>query len=241
MTANIITNENDVLSALPREEYERLLPDLESVSLPRGERLYKSGERIEHVYFPGDALISLVTHMTDGAAIEVGLIGRDGMAGIPVLLGADIAFETAAVQIAGDALRMKSDVLKELLKRPNSPLLTRLLLYTRDLMRQVAQTAACNSRHTTEKRLARWLLMCHDRAGSDELALTQEFISSVLGERRGGAGSAADRLREEGFISHSPGRVTILKRDGLEQFACECYRASRGEIGRHAAQESVSA
>jgi CRP-like cAMP-binding protein len=222
---------NELLAALPRGDYARMLPNLEHVSLPRGASLYKSGDSIGHVYFPEDALVSLVTHMRDGATVEVGLIGRDGMVGIPVLLGDDIAFEAAVVQIAGGALRMSSAAFKENLKRGRSPLLTRLLLYTRVLMKQVAQTAACNGRHTAEKRLARWLLMCHDRAESDEMALTQDFISDVLGVRRAGVSTAAAGLQGEGFIRYSRGRVTILKRRGLEEFACECYAAVGGSPG----------
>jgi CRP-like cAMP-binding protein len=217
-----------LLAALPRGAYLRLLPQLESISLPLGASLYNSGESIGHVYFPEDALISLVTHMRDGATVEVGLIGRDGMVGIPVLLGDDIAFEAAVVQIAGSALRMPTAAFKEAIKRGGNPLLTRLLLYTRVLMKQVAQTAACNGRHTAEKRLARWLLMCHDRTGSDELALTQDFISDMLGIRRDGVSNAAIGLQQEGFISYSRGRVTILKREGLEAFTCECYAAVGG-------------
>jgi len=219
---------NELLSALPRGAYLRLLPHLESVTLPLGAGLYNSGESIEHVYFPEDALISLVTHMRDGATVEVGLIGRDGMVGIPVLLGDDIAFEAAVVQIAGSALRMPSVAFKEALKRGGNPLLTRLLLYTRVLMKQVAQTAACNGRHTAEKRLARWLLMCHDRSESDVLALTQNFISDMLGLRRTGVSSAAIGLQQEGFIRYARGRVNIVNRKGLEAFACECYAAVRG-------------
>src|ERR1044071_349523 len=228
MTGESTPVKNELLAALPRGAYLRLLPHLESVSLSLGTSLYNSGESIEHVYFPEDALVSLVTHMSDGATVEVGLIGRDGMVGIPVLLGDDIAFEAAVVQIAGTALRMPSAAFKEIIKGDHSALLTRLLLYTRVLMKQVAQTAACNGRHTAEKRLARWLLMCHDRAGSDELALTQEFISDMLGVRRAGVSSASIVLQQEGFICYSRGRITILKREGLEAFACECYAAVNG-------------
>ncbi|HEY0005713.1 MAG TPA: Crp/Fnr family transcriptional regulator [Pyrinomonadaceae bacterium] len=226
---------NRILAALPRREYERLLPELEFVSLPLGKILYKSGDIIEHVYFPGNALVSLVTHMKDGPTIEVGLIGRDGMVGIPVLLGDDIAFEQAIVQIAGDALRMKSGALKEALKRGHSPLLTGLLLYTRTLMRQVGQTAACNRLHTVEERLSRWLLMCHDRIETDELLLTQEFISNMLGTRRASVGSAATGLQTEGLIRYSRGHISILQRERLEEFACECYRAVEDGQSSHQA------
>ncbi|HEX8335319.1 MAG TPA: Crp/Fnr family transcriptional regulator [Pyrinomonadaceae bacterium] len=235
MTRQAAAVKNELLAALPRGAYLRLLPHLESVPLPLGAGLYNSGESIEHVYFPEDGMVSLVTHMLDGATVEVGLIGRDGMVGIPVLLGDDIAFEAAVVQIEGSALRMSSAAFKGVIKGSRSQLLTRLLLYTRVLMKQVAQTAACNGRHTAEKRLARWLLMCHDRAESDELALTQDFISDMLGLRRAGASGAAIGLQQEGFIRYSRGRVNILNRRALEAFACECYAAVGGGVTTPAA------
>jgi CRP-like cAMP-binding protein len=219
---------NLILAGLPRKEYGRLLPDLEIVSLPPGKKLYKSGDAIEYVYFPGDGVVSLVTHMNDGTTIEVGLIGRDGMVGIPVLLGNDIAFEEAVVQIVGSAMRMRSEVFKEGLKRNHNPLLTQLLLYTRTLMKQVGRTAACNRIHTVEERLSRWLLMCHDRMESDELPLTQEFISNMLGTRRASVGTAALGLQTEGLISYSRGHISILDRVGLEEASCECYLAAKG-------------
>jgi CRP-like cAMP-binding protein len=220
---------NLILAALPFGEYARLSPDMEFITLPVGERLYHSGNAIEYVYFPVDALVSVVTHMRDGANVEAGLIGRDGMVGVPVLLGADIEFEEAVVQIAGGAMRMRYAAFTDELKNESSPLLTQLLLYARDLMKQITQTATCNRRHKVEKRLARWLLMCRDRTESDELPLTQEFISSTLGTRRTGLSSAAVTLRREGFILYSHGNISILNRKGLEEFACGCYRA-RAEI-----------
>lgn len=216
---------NLILAAIPKDEHARLLPDLEPVELPVGQVLYKSGEVIEHVYFPCDGLVSLVTHMKDGTTIEVGIIGKDGMVGIPVLLGDDIAFEEAIVQLGGNGLRMRSVLLKKVLKRGHSPLLTELLLYTRVLMKQVAQTAACNRLHTVRERLSRWLLMCQDRMESDELNLTQEYISDMLGARRAGVSSAATGLQSEGVIRYSRGHISILKRRGLEAFSCECYEA----------------
>ncbi|MDQ3817360.1 MAG: Crp/Fnr family transcriptional regulator [Acidobacteriota bacterium] len=216
---------NMILAALSGREYGRLLPDLELISLPLDVVLYRSGETIEHVYFPGDGLISLVTSMRNGTKIEVGIIGRDGMVGIPVLLGDNIAFEEAIVQIAGNAMRMKTGVFKEGLRSNHNPLLTQLLLYTRALMKQVSQTAACNGLHTVEERLSRWLLMCHDRVESDELVLKQEFISNMLGIRRASVSSAATLLQARGVIRYSRGHISILKRRGLEESACECYRA----------------
>lgn len=219
---------NQILAALPGREHERLLPDLELISLPLGVSLYKSGDFIEYVYFPNEGVISLITHMKSGAAIEVGLIGVDGMVGVPVLLGDKIAFEEAVVQMAGSALRMKSERLKNRLKNAHNPLLTQLLLYTRALMKQVAQTAACNRLHTVEERLARWLLMYHDRVESNELPLTQEFISNMLGTRRASVSTAAGGLQEAGIIRYSRGHISVLDREKLEGFACECYQAAKG-------------
>ena len=236
MTRTRLPINNIILAALPRKEYERLLPDLEFMSLPLDVSLYKSGDVIEYVYFPGEGVVSLVTHMKDGATIEVGLIGRDGMVGIPVLLGNDIAYEEAVVQIAGSAMRMRSDVFKEGLKRGHSPLLTQLLLYTRTLMKQVAQTAACNRLHTVEERLSRWLLMCHDQMDSDVLPLKQEFISKMLGTRRASVGSAATGLQSQGLIRYSRGRINILKRKELEEFTCECYSMVKSEANGRSAR-----
>jgi CRP-like cAMP-binding protein len=223
---------NLILNSLPSREYERMLPDLELISLPLDVILYRSGEVVEHVYFPDAGIVSLVTHMRSGVSVEVGLIGRDGMVGIPVLLGDDIASEEAIVQIAGGAMRMSAALFKERLKKNHNPLLTQLLLYTRNLMRQVAQTAACNRLHTVEERLSRWLLMCHDRMESDELPLKQEFISNMLGTRRASVGDAATGLQAEGLIRYSRGHISILKRKGLEKAACECYRAVKEETER---------
>jgi CRP-like cAMP-binding protein len=232
MTGKCLPIKNMILAALSSKEYKRLLPELEFILLPLDVSLYRSGDAIEYVYFPSDGIVSLVTKMKNGMTIEVGLIGKDGMVGIPVLLGDNIAFEEAIVQIAGSAMRMKTDVFKDGLKSNHNPLLTQLLLYTRTLMKQVAQTAACNRLHTVDERLSRWLLMCHDRMESDELPLKQEFISNMLGVRRASVGSAATALQAHGLISYSRGRISILKRRELEKFACECYGAVADESQR---------
>lgn len=238
MLAELLPVKNRIFAALPQQEYKRLLPQLELVSLQVGESLYKSGDFIEYVYFLDSGLISLITHMSDGTSIEVGIIGRDGMVGIPVLLGDEIAFEEAIVQIAGGGVRLKSSLLKDSLKRKHSPLLTQLLLYTRNLMKQVVQTAACNRLHTVEERFSRCLLMCHDRMESDEVPLTQKFISNMLGTRRASVGTAAKGLQAQGLIRYSRGHIMILERDELEKSACECYRAVKGETNGFHSGES---
>ncbi|HEY6120135.1 MAG TPA: Crp/Fnr family transcriptional regulator [Pyrinomonadaceae bacterium] len=217
--------ENAILAALPLEEFESLLPDLEPVSLPVGAILYNSGDEVEYVYFPGKAVVSLVTHSKDGLTVEIGIIAQDGMVGIPVLLGDDIAFEEARVRIAGSATRLKSAVLKSNLTAANSPLLTLLLLYTRSLMKQVMQTAVCNRLHSENERLSRWLLMCRDRVESDELPLNHDFVSDVLSLRPENTTKAISELQGEGLIRCSSGVISILNRNGLERVACDCYGA----------------
>lgn len=197
------------------------------MALPLGKVLYKSGESIKDVYFPGNGVVSLVTHLKENMTIEVGVIGKDGMAGIPVALGNDIAFEEAIVQIAGDAMRLSSIDLKMELKLRDSALQAQLLLYTGRFMKQVAQTAACNRVHTIEQRLSRWMLMCRERMESNHLSLTQEFISNMLGTRREGVSTAAAVLQRKGLIRYSRGQISILDKKGLEAFTCECHFAIR--------------
>lgn len=214
--------QNKILAALPDNEYARLLPHLELVSLPLGQILHKCEDRIKYVYFPNSGVVSFVAHMSEGASIEVGLVGNEGMAGIPILFGDDVSQNEAIVQIADGAMRMKASVLTEELKRDGElePLLMR---YALSLMKQVAQTAACNRNHHIAQRLARWLLTCHDRVNGDELKLTQEFIAEMLGTRRSGVSEAAMILQEEGLIRYSRGNIKILDREGLEKASCECY------------------
>lgn len=223
--------QNKILGALPRKEYVRLLPHLKHVSLPLGEILYKTEDRIKYVYFPNSGVVSFVAHMQEGASIEVGLSGSEGMVGIPILFGDDISQSEAIVQIADGAMRMKATVLSEELKRGGElqPLLMRFALA---LMKQVSQTAACNRNHHVTERLARWLLTCHDRVHGDELKLTQEFIAEMLGTRRSGVSEASIMLQEAGLIRYSRGHITILDRPRLEEFACECYAIVKVEFDR---------
>jgi CRP-like cAMP-binding protein len=220
-----------ILAALPPEEYNRLLEHLTPVPLPLGETLYKTEERIKNVYFVNSGVVSLVANMQDGGSVEVGLVGNDGMVGLSVVLGDDISPNQAIVQIAGEAMRMRADKLRKELKREGH-LLSLLLRSTLTMLKQVSQTAVCNGTHTVEQRLARWLLMCHDRVPGDELNLTQEFISQMLGIRRSGVSEAATLLQRRGLIRYSRGHITIVNRKGLEEFACECYAAVRAEFER---------
>lgn len=214
--------ENSLLAAVPRKEYRRLLAGLEPVTLTFGEVLYEPGETIRHVYFPGASLVSLLTLADGHLALEVGLIGREGMVGIPLVLGHNVSSVGALVQGTGTAMRMASaHFLEEF--RLSLPLQQKLYRYTHTLMAQISQTAACNRFHVVEKRLARWLLMTHDRVKSDQFRMTHEFLGHMLGVRRVGVTKAAQALQQRKLIRYSRGDITVLDRSGLEAAACECY------------------
>jgi CRP-like cAMP-binding protein len=213
---------NSMLAALPRKQYRRLLAGLESVALNFGEVLYEPGERIRHVYFPNDSLVSLLTLVDNHLALEVGMVGREGMVGLPLAMGRDVSPVRALVQGAGTAMRMKSARFSEEIRK--SPKLQgEINRYTGVLMAQITQTAACNRFHVVEARLARWLLMTRDRVGSDEFRLTHEFLGHMLGVRRVGVTNAARAMQRKKLIAYSRGRIRILDRRGLEGAACSCY------------------
>lgn len=214
--------ENSLLAALPRKAYQRLLARLDPVTLTFGEVLYEPGETISHVYFPGSSLVSLLTLVDGHLALEVGLLGRDGMVGIPLVLGHDESSVRALVQGTGTAMRMASSHFREEFRR-SLPLQEELYRYTHALMAQISQTAACNRFHVVENRLARWLLMTHDRVKSDQFHMTHEFLGHMLGVRRVGVTRAAQALQKRRLISYSRGDITVLDRGGLEAAACRCY------------------
>ena len=214
--------ENSLLAAISRKSQRSLLAGLEPVELEFGKILYEPGQLISHVYFPGSSLVSLLTLADGHLALEVGLIGRDGMVGIPLVLGYTTSSVRALVQGAGSALRMAAaPFLKEFRNSP--PLQRELYRYTHTLMAQISQTAACNRFHFVEKRLARWLLMTHDRVKSDEFHMTHEFLGHMLGVRRVGVTKAAQVLQRTNLIRYSRGNITVLDRKGLEAAACQCY------------------
>jgi CRP-like cAMP-binding protein len=220
------TIKNRLLAALPENRYQSLLPHIEPFPFESGKILYEIGEPIKYCYFPSDAVVSLVTQMMDGKIVEVGLVGNEGVTGVPFLLGQKTSAERAIVQIPNGGVRAKADViLKEFMR--GEELHTILLRYLNSLLRQVAQTAACNASHTIEERLSRWLLMCHDRVDSDQINLTQEFIAEMLGTRRATVNVGAINLQSAGLIKYNRGRIQIIDRPGLERSSCECYEAVR--------------
>ena len=218
--------ENSLLAALPRKEYLRLLAGLEPVTLIFGKVLYEPGETIRHVYFPGSSLVSLLTLADGHLALEVGLIGREGMLGISLVLGHNVSSVRALVQGSGTAMRMASAHFRKEF-RLSRPLQQELYRYTHTLMAQISQTAACNRFHVVEARLARWLLMTHDRVKSNQFRMTHEFLGHMLGVRRVGVTKAAQALQKRKLISYSRGDITVLDRRGLEAAACQCYEVVR--------------
>jgi CRP-like cAMP-binding protein len=222
---------NRIVAALPREEYKRLLPYLEPVSLPFKKYLYQSQAVIEHVYFPNSGVVSMLSVMEDGGTVEIATVGNEGMIGIPVLLGANCAPAETLVQVPGDAMRMKADVFKSQVI-PGSPTHNLLLRYTQALMSHLSQSVACNRLHSVEKRCCRWLLQTRDHVSSDEFPMTQEFLAHMLGVRRASVSEVAAILQKAGLIRYHRGKMKIIDQKGLESGSCECYRVIKQEYAR---------
>jgi CRP-like cAMP-binding protein len=222
---------NRLLAALPREDYERLLPDLEPVTFGIKEVVYEPNGPILYVYFPISGVFSMVTMMADGAAVENATVGNEGMVGLPVFLGAETMPSRAFSQVPGQAVRLEAEVFREAVRR-SSPFQRVLLRYTQALLNLIAQTAACNRLHSIEERCSRWLLMTHDRVGGDQFLLTQEFLGQMLGVRRQSVNAVAGILQKAALIRYRRGQITILDRQGLEAGACECYGIIRKEFDR---------
>jgi CRP-like cAMP-binding protein len=213
-----------ILSALPAEEYELLRLHLEFVELPQQFILHEQSHEISHFYFPQSGMVSLVVLANDGRSVEVGVVGREGVAGLPRLGGVLSAPYRAISQISGNAFRLRADLLENLL--PSLPALQ--LAFGRYILMQglqMAQTAACNRLHEIEQRLARWLLMCQDRVERDTLLLTHEFLAQMLGSGRPSVTLAAGGLERAGLIDNVRGTIRILDRPRLQASACECYEA----------------
>ena len=214
---------NRLLDLLPAADRRRLLEHMELVELDLRQRVYEPGKPIEHVYFPLTTVISMLAVMDDGQAVEVATMGNEGMAGLPVFLGASTSPDLAFAQVPGRALRMPAGEFRELANGAGT-VQALLQRYTQAFFVQLAQGAACNRLHSMDERLARWLLMTHDRVGQDQFPLTQEFMAQMLAVRRATVTEAAGRLQQAGLITYSRGIITILDRPGLEAASCECYR-----------------
>ncbi|KJK26037.1 Crp/Fnr family transcriptional regulator [Burkholderiaceae bacterium 16] len=222
---------NHLLAALPEEEWLRLLPHLALIELPLGHVVYESGDQLGHVYFPTTSIISLLYVMEDGASAEIAIVGNEGIVGIALFMGGETTPSRAIVQSAGHGYRLSAKVLKQEFTR-GGPIQHLLLRYTQALITQMAQTAVCNRHHTIEQQLCRWLLLSIDRLPSNELTMTQELISNMLGVRRSGVTEAALKLQNAGVIRYSHGHISVLDRPALEKHACECYAVVKREFDR---------
>ncbi|OUL28865.1 Crp/Fnr family transcriptional regulator [Nostoc sp. 106C] len=223
--------QNRLLAKVSHEELNALSPHLKKVSLSHGQAIILPNEPITDIYFPLNALLSLVTVMEDGSMVESGSVGREGMAGVPVLLDANVTPMQTLVQIPGEAIQVKAQVIKDAFDQEGS-LHYILNRYIHTLIVTGSQSAACNCLHRLEERLCRWLLMSSDGVASDELNLTQEFLATMLGVRRAGVSNAAMKLQNEGLIQYKRGNIQILDRKRMEACACECYRAIKDEWDR---------
>jgi CRP-like cAMP-binding protein len=213
---------------LPVKEYRRLLPELKRTTLTFGDVLYDPGDRIRHVYFPNNSIVSLLSAVGDRSTLEVGMVGNEGMTGLPIFMGVDVSTTRALVQGSGSAMKMTSAAMRQEAGRLGS--LHRLLhRYSHSLLTQISQSSACNRFHTVDARLARWLLMTGDRLGEDEFRLTQDFMSNMLGVRREGVNKAAGALQTRKLIRYSRGNLVILNRAGLEAASCACYATIKAE------------
>jgi CRP-like cAMP-binding protein len=215
-----------LLEALPGGDLRRLLAECETLELAFGDVLYTAGDRLSHVYFPISSFISLIMPIDDSSSLEVGMVGNEGMFGIPLALGVDVSPVRAVVQGAGPALRMGAASFCNELGR--IPALQREIdRYVFVHLSQLAQTAGCTRFHVVEARLARWLLMTQDRAHANTFHVTQEFLAFMLGVRRVGVTKAASSLQERKLIRYSRGDITVLDRRGLKAASCGCYKADR--------------
>jgi CRP-like cAMP-binding protein len=215
---------NLLLASLPPEEFRQLAPRLKRVGLETGERLYEPEEAVTFIHFAEGGLLSLLSTMEDGASIEVGALGREGLGGVLVLLGADVAAHTAAVRVGANALRLRTAQARECFEQLPG-FRARVLRYSRLLMSQVSQMTLCNTLHTVEQRLARWLMLARLRLDSATIPVTHEALSHMLGVRRSGVTVTVGALEQAGLVSHGRGFVRVEDAGGLAAAACECYPA----------------
>ena len=215
---------NRLLANLPNGELEKLSPALQPLSMDMRTMLYRAGDPIDYVYFPVSGVVSAMTVMEDGSAIEVATVGNEGLVGLTAYFGGETSPYTVIVQLPGDALRMDVKALREV-AGPESSLRKTLVHYNTAYATQIAYAVACNGLHTIEKRCCRWLLMTRDRIGADLLPLTHEFLAIMLGVRRASVTEVLQPLQAGGMVRCGRGEIEILDHTGLERIACECYRS----------------
>jgi CRP-like cAMP-binding protein len=231
--------QNHLLAALPAAERERIFPHLRLVALPLGRALYESGDKLRHIYFPTDSIVSLLYVLENGQSAEISVVGNDGAIGVSLFMGGETTTSRAVVQSAGYAYRLSGQRLKAEFAR-HGQTLQLLLRYTQSLITQMAQTAVCNRHHSVDQQLCRWLLLSLDRLPTNKLVMTQELIASMLGVRREGVTEAAGKLQKRGIIAYQRGRIEVLDRAKLEASSCECYEALKIETERLLPDQKVS-
>lgn len=222
---------NYLLGSLPAEEFARLKSKLDCVPFKLGDVLYESGDKMDYAYFPTTAIISMLYIMENGATAEIGVVGNDGLIGNALFMGGDTTTSRAIVQSAGNAFRMKAKDIKTEFALGGA-FQKMMLRFTQALMTQISQTAVCNRLHPVEQQLCRWLLLSHDRLDSDNLVMTHDLISNMLGVRREGVTLAAQKLARKKLIKNVRGTITVIDREGLEEAVCECYEVVNNEYNR---------
>ena len=222
---------NYLLASLKDGEFERVVKKMEPVSLPLGEVLYESGSVMNYAYFPTTAIVSMLYIMENGGTAEIGIVGNDGVLGMALFLGGNTTTSRAVIQSSGEAYRIKPEDLRDEFKK-GERFQDLLLRYTQVIVTQISQTAVCNRLHAVEKQLCRWLLLSHDRLQDDNLVMTHDLISNMLGVRREGITLAAKKLAAKKLIRNTRGTITVLDRPGLEKAACECYEIVNTEYNR---------
>ncbi|MBX9704948.1 MAG: Crp/Fnr family transcriptional regulator [Gammaproteobacteria bacterium] len=222
---------NNILAALNKPDYERILPDLELVEMPLGWKLAEAGDHVKFIHFPISGIVSLIYDLENGSSSEIAIVGNEGMIGISIYMGGDSMPSSTEVQCAGHAYRLNRKILKDEFAL-GGQLQKVALLYTQALIAQTSQTAVCNQHHSLDQQLCRWLLMSIDRLHENEIVITQFLISKLLGVRRESVTDTVGKLQKDGIIKCTRGRITVLNRPKLEERVCECYAAVTEEYKR---------
>ncbi len=226
-----VSKQNAILGGLSATMIGEVVKTAKLVALETSEQIYEADLPIRDVYFPIDAVLSVVTQMRDGGSIEVGTVGREGVSAIPLLLGATTSANESYCQVPGRAVVISSDHFRRLLDGGDGQFRGMLDRFLQAYVNMLGQLAACNGMHTIYERCARWLLLTHDRVNSEKIALTHEYLAMMLGARRSGVTIAAATLQQAGFIRYAHGHIVILDRQGLEDASCECYSVARAQFG----------
>ncbi len=226
-----LKDQNWLFRSIPQDAWQRLLPHIEEFDMSLGLVLSASGVKSSYLYFPTNAIVSLLYNLENGSSAEIAVIGNEGCAGVSIFMGGNSTLTTAVVQSAGKSYRIKANVIIDEFNKAGA-VMHLLLRYTQSLITQMTQTAVCNRHHTLDQQFCRWLLLSLDRLHSNELVMTQELIANMLGVRREGVTEAALKVQRAGFIKYARGRITILDRLGLEKRTCECYQVVKTECDR---------